>query len=396
MKKKLDFSKYLVFKSSLIEKYSFAFLQLISTLILTKLFGFSSLGLVAAYSLIISISTVLSEAGSSILIMRSSNLKNSLVANSFKISIVISSIVFCICFLLVFMFGHKVEANTLNGFYFYSSLIFFSPLQLISNSVLVQQRKFKSIFRINIQAWLMSITITFLIWFFIDKHKNVVLVYFIVLNFLRFIFAFKLIKMSTSFLMKTNIDFNLNYRISLISSQLFNSISNNIWTTIIAIRLNLDANAVYSLFVKLRDISIGNLSHSLHRIIIKNINKNLFFKNPLVFRGFLLMSIASIGFFFLTWLTRNFILEIFNHTGQKYDEIILVVLIVAIFYPISDYLKALLKKHKQKLVFILDLILVLTILILVLLIEDIYTLLTCYVIIQGIISSIFFYYAKKN
>ena len=395
MKKILDLSKFFVFKSSLIEKYSFAFLQLISTLILTKLFGFSSIGLVAAYSLVISISTVLSEAGSSILILRSSSLKDGLVANSFKISIVISSVIFCICFLFVFMFGHKVETNTLNGFYFYSSLIFFSPLQLISNSVLVQQRKFKSIFIINLQAWLVSITITFLIWFFIDKHQNFVLVYFIAINFLKFIFAFKLINISTSFVMKTNIDFNLNYRISLISSQIFNTFSNNIWTTIIAIRLNFDANAAYSLFVKLRDLSIGNLSHSLHRIILKNVNKKLLLKNPLVLRGFILVSIGSICFFFLTWLTRNFILEIFNHTGQNYDKIIIVVLIIAIFYPISDYLKALLKKHKQKLVLILDSISALTILILVVLIDDIYPLLICYVILQLIMSLILFYYAKK-
>lgn len=395
MKKILDFSNYLVFKSSLLEKYSFAFLQLISTIILTKLFGFDSLGLVAAYSLIISISTVLSEAGSSILILRSNNLKNTLIANSFKISIVISLIVFLVCFFLVFILGHKIETTTLNGFYFYSILIFFNPLQLISNSVLVQQRKFKSIFRINIMAWLISITLTFLVWFFIDYHKNFVLLYFIVLNILRFIFAFRLIKISTSFLMKSNIDFNFNYRVSLISSQLFNTLSNNIWTTIIAIRLNLDANAVYSLFVKLRDLTIGNLSHSLHRIIIKNINKNSFFKNPLVFRGFLLLSITSICFLFLTWLTRNFILEIFNHTGLKYDKIILAVLILTVFYPISDYLKALLKKYKQNLVLALDSILALTILLLVFLIEDIYILLISYVILQLIISFVIFYYAKK-
>ena len=312
MKKKLDFSKYFVFKSSLIEKYSFAFLQLISSIILTNLFGFSSLGLVAVYSLVISVSTVLSEAGSSILILRSGSLKDGLIANSFKISIVVSSIIICICFLFVFMFGHKVETNVLNGFYFYSTLIFFSPLQLISNTVLVQQRKFKSIFRINLQAWLISITITVLIWFFIDKHKNFVLVYFILINFLRFIFAFRLNKISISFVMKTNIDFNLNYRISLISSQIFNTFSNNIWTTIIAMRLNLDANSAYSLFVKLKDLSIGNLSHSLHRIVIKDVNKNVLFKNPLVFRGFLIVLIGSICFFLITWMIRNFILEIFS------------------------------------------------------------------------------------
>ena len=395
MKKKLDFSKYFVFKSSLIEKYSFAFLQLISSIILTNLFGFSSLGLVAVYSLVISVSTVLSEAGSSILILRSGSLKDGLIANSFKISIVVSSIIICICFLFVFMFGHKVETNVLNGFYFYSTLIFFSPLQLISNTVLVQQRKFKSIFRINLQAWLISITITVLIWFFIDKHKNFVLVYFILINFLRFIFAFRLNKISISFVMKTNIDFNLNYRISLISSQIFNTFSNNIWTTIIAMRLNLDANSAYSLFVKLKDLSIGNLSHSLHRIVIKDVNKNVLFKNPLVFRGFLIVLIGSICFFLITWMIRNFILEIFNHSGQNLDKIILVVLIIAIFYPITDYLKALLKKYKQKFVLILDSVSAFTILILIHLIDDIYTLLVCYLILQAIISFIIFYYANK-
>lgn len=395
MKKILDISKYFVFKSSLIEKYSFAFLQLISTLILTKLFGFSSLGLVAIYSLVISISTVLSEAGSSILILRSNKLEDELIANSFKLSIIISSIIFCISFLFVFTFGHKVETEILNGFYFYSLLFFFSPLQLISNSVLVQQRKFKSIFRINLLAWLISLTITLIIWFFIDKHKNYVLVYFIAISFFRFIFAFKLINISTPNVLNTNIDFNFNYRISLISSQILNTFSNNIWTTIIAVRLNLEANATYSLFVKLRDLSIGNLSHSLHRIIIKDVNKTYFFKNPLVLRGFLFMSIGSICFFLLTWLSRNIILEIFNYAGKDYDKIILVVLIISIFYPFSDFLKALLKKYKQKFVLILDFILALNILISVILIDEIYNLLIFYLLLNAIISLLIFYCAKR-
>ena len=60
---------------------------------------------------------------------------------------------------------------------------------------------------------------------------------------------------------------NFSYHFSITGSNIFNSISANIWTYAVSNLVSLEANSILSLFTKLRDITSGNLSHGIHRVV---------------------------------------------------------------------------------------------------------------------------------
>ena len=256
-------------------------------------------------------------------------------------------------------------------------------------------RMIKYLTIINLYSWLLAMTSAVIIWYFKGSNKEYVVFYFIVLSFFRFIFPlYKIINIRLLSLIHFE-NKNFNYRISLIFSQLSNTFTQNIWTTIIAIRLNLEANAVYSLFYKLRDLSLGNLSHSLHRIAIKNLKYFSPLKNKTVLNGFKVIIFGSIIFVVFLWFFKAEILLLFNNSSQNYYTIIIWVLLVGLLYPINDYIKALLKKYHQSFVLKIDVIVALIIFILVWFVKNIYILLPLYFILQFIVSLIIMFFVKK-
>ena len=107
---------------------------------------------------------------------------------------------------------------------------------------------------------------------------------------------------------------------------------------------------------------------------MKWVEPSSLFNDKSVVNGFKIVSFGSILFVFFAWILKSQILIIFNNNSSDYNQIIMWVLLIAVLYPINDYLKCLLKKYHQSFVLKIDIFLAFTIFILTLLIEDVFIL----------------------
>ena len=391
--------KYREYLFSLAEKYSLAILQLLTTLVMTSYFGFQSIGMVGSFSLIVSTATVLCECGATYEIL-GENIED---RNTVSISLILSLAISLFLYLLIFLFApifsellgdNKLYIKTLR---FYAFLVFTNPIQLISYAVFIKIKKTKYLFNLNIFSWVLSLIILFAVGIYLEWDYRAVVVYFVSLSFFRSALAlwwlFKHGHIGRSF----RGEYNLSRRLSLIGSQISNSVSANIWTTIVAVAVSLEANSVLALFIKLRDMSVGNMSHALHRIVYSRLGEyKTKERNSMVYKSLLIYGLFTILILGSLWVFRDLIKYMFSVELVNSDYLIVFVLLTGALYPFTDFFKSLLRYWKQRIVLRLDILLLICVALMYLVSFPIQLSFTLYLLLCLIQAGTITYYVQKS
>lgn len=348
------------FVFSAFEKYSFSCLQLLSSLFMSNYFGMESIGMIASFTLVVATSIGLCEAGSSFVIMGSNEEKfEELVCTCMYLSIMIAFFMYILIFLFAPLYTEQfsTEIDYSRSLRQYAFIIFTTPLQMVSFSTLIKLKKTKVLSIINLIAWALAILfLVFLKYENLNDHRNVVS-YFIILSFLRSIISLIYIFNLIGFKYPQKEYFKIKFRVSVITSQLANSITSNIWTFLVAILVSIESNAVLSIFTKIRDLSSGNLSHSIHRIVYSRIPQLSSYQRKNLILNWLgkFTFLNSIILIFI-YLLREPILFCFGSELINENNLLIIFpLSVALFYPLTDYLKALLRYFNNSKVLQIDL-----------------------------------------
>ena len=372
---------------SLIEKYSLSILQIIAILLITHYFGFISLGIIGSFSLIVSVFSGISEFGGSYGVIRSNKLSPIYITSSLFFSFIIGCLLYLILFFFTPLYLLFIDNSKefIDGLRLYGILVVLTPVQIISFTALIKLEKSNKLTLINIISWTLSLLILFLVGFRFSFNPINVIYYFIFLCMFRMIGGIFLLHRYNMFsLSKGFKKINFSYHFSITGSNIFNSISANIWTYAVSNLVSLEANSILSLFTKLRDISSGNLSHGIHRVVfgklaaLKNYKKKNLIKKTITY--FILLNTLIL---FLIALLNNLILNIFNY-DSKFPAYLLYVffpLVVGFFYPFTDTLKALARHNNQKLVIQIEFLTALILVIALIMINSILYLMLIFLII---------------
>lgn len=353
---------------SLIEKYSLAILQFLTTLYISRYFGIESLGMIAAFSLIVAVATVLSEAGSSYIIMGSTTDLAENISQSLTVSVGVSVVLYFVIYFLSPLYLSQIATTNhyvlaLQG---YALMILVNPIQLITYSGLIKLERTRSLVMINFISWFLSFLILYLLSVIEDRSNEVVVVYFVVLAFLRSALALIVLSRSMGLGKPLFSKFSFKYRMSLVASQIIHTISSNIWTYLIAMIVSIEANAILAVFSKVRDLISGNLSHAIHRIVYSKLPglelKTLKNFRLLWLRRFALLNSTLLLFLYLG---RKTILELFNVPwNPDLDIFILFPLCVGLLYPLTDFMKSLIRFDNQQTALLFDSLVLISIIIL--------------------------------
>ena len=341
------------FLFSAAEKYSLAFLQLLATLFMTNYFGMESLGMVASFTLITALATVVAEAGSSLVIMgaKQTEVQNR-IHESFVITLVLGVTFYVVIFLCADYYSDKIVStvdfgNTLRC---YGLLVISAPLQIVGFSSLIKLEETKALASINLLAWLCAFGVLMLIHFLQLGDYRSVIWYFLVLSCIRAFLSWLRLHRALG-LRILGIRFQeVRFRLSLISSQLCNTVAANIWTMLVAVHVSLEANAVLGLFNKLKDMGSGNLSHALHRVLYVRL-ANADGRRSAVTKVFSWFFFGNSILCLAIYCLKPIILEVF---GGEYrsdlDPFIFFPLILGLIFPAFDFMKAILRFFNQTLV----------------------------------------------
>lgn len=385
---------------SALEKYSFAFLQLLSTALITMYFGIESLGMIGSFTLLIATSIIISEAGSSFLILGCNDKDLEYTINN---SLLIALILGILQFILLLCFGN-FYTEMLNSNIEYSSALKYygiimisSPVQLIYYSAIIRLGKIKILTKINIISWIIAIFILNIYILSKQNDHRMVVWYFITLSLSRCLISFYYASKHID-----SYDFNLTRnetlkRLSLVSSGIANTITANIWLSLVAINVNMSANGVLSLFTKLRDLSIGNLAHALHRVVYSKLpTLPSTFHRKLIRKYFIYFLFITILLSFSIYIFSGPLMKFFSvKYSHEYLKFIYFSLGIGLFFPFTDYLKAILRYYNQKVVLIIEATLMIIICLTYLREQKLSDLMFLFLGLNILISTIIFWYVKK-
>ena len=345
---------------SALEKYSLAGLQLIATIFMTTYFGVESIGMIGGFTLLVAISTVISEAGSSFVIMGGVGNISEKYSASLLLAFFLSTMFYIILFISApaYTASFATELDYTQSLRLYGLIVFSAPLQLIAYSGLIKAGKTKILSKINVLAWIIAFMFLVVLYLVDLRHHEYVVGYFVILSLVRagcgLFVSFTFIKYK---LPKLG-DIDLKYRLSIVISQIANTITVNIWTYMVAVLVSIEANAILGIFSKLRDLVSGNLSHAIHRIVYVNIaDLSVAGKRKLIMTWLRRYALANVLFISTIYLLRNSVLIVFGVENINNSELLIIFpLMVGLLYPLTDLLKAILRYFKQSRVFQLELL----------------------------------------
>ena len=385
---------------SIIEKYSLSILQILGVILISYYFGFISLGIIGSFSLIVSVFSGISEFGGAFGVIRNENLSEKYISTAVFFSVIIGCLFYIFLYYLSPIYLHFIQDSEqfVHGLRLYGILIVLTPIQVISFTALIKLKKANKLTLINIISWILSILILLMIGNFYSFAPINVVFYFILLSFFRMTGAIYLLLKNN--LLSSSIGFNsidFFYHLSITGSNISNSITANIWTYAVSNLVSLEANSILSLFTKLRDISSGNLSHGIHRVIfgklsgLKENNKKVLIKDTIIY-FFIFNSIIL----FLIALLNDYILKIFSYdfVVEDYMLYVLFPLIIGLFYPFIDTLKAFLRHNKQTIAIAVEFITAIILIFVYFIINSITDLMLIFLLIV-IVQSIIFNLSEK-
>ena len=306
---------------------------------------------------------------------------------------------FILLFLYYTIYLHFIQDSEqfVHGLRLYGILIVLTPIQVISFTALIKLKKANKLTLINIISWILSILILLMIGNFYSFAPINVVFYFILLSFFRMTGAIYLLLKNN--LLSSSIGFNsidFFYHLSITGSNISNSITANIWTYAVSNLVSLEANSILSLFTKLRDISSGNLSHGIHRVIfgklsgLKENNKKVLIKDTIIY--FFIFN--SIILFLIALLNDYFKIFSYDFVVEDYMLYVLFPLIIGLFYPFIDTLKAFVRHNKQTIAIAVEFITAIILIFVYFIINSITNLMLIFLLIV-IVQSIIFNLSEK-
>ncbi len=339
---KLGQSKEIIF--SFIEKFGVSFLNFFASIFLIKLLGIESLGFIGSFSLIAGVTLTVSDGGFTQLILKLDNLNSKDYSGIFIVNFIIALFFSTLIFLFSEPFATYYNDLTLKYWLkIYTLTIIFNSLSIVPIAVMTKTGDYRKLLRINSVAILSSIII-FYIYYFLTENINYKssVYYFIILSFLKSFLLIVFFKFNLSFskISFKTIQDNLDFNFSIIFGQLINSVSANIVAFVLPNLIDYKIAGIYALFNKIKEFSVGNINHSIHRVIFSSLSsiKQYSNRNNLMIKSTILAASISLIVMIVVFIGKGFIMNIFeiNNIFVEYDYIILYVCLLGSLWPILN------------------------------------------------------------
>lgn len=329
---------------SFIEKFSVSILNFIASIFLIKLLGFESLGFIGSFSLITGVALTISDGGFTQLILKLNNLNSKDYSGIFIVNFFIALILIAIIFLFAENFASYYNDQSLTYWLkLYTLTIIFNSLSIVPVAIMTKTGKYKKLLKLNSIAILSSL-ILFYIYYMQTGNINYrdSMYYFILLSFLRsvFLLVFLRLNLSLSNISFKNIIDNLDFNISVIFGQIINSVGVNIVAFALPNLIDYKVAGIYALFNKIKEFSVGNINHSIHRVIFSSLSslKEYNKRNNMMLSSTALAALISLIIMMGVFTFRDLIITIFGSSDNtiEYDFIILYVCFLGSLWPILN------------------------------------------------------------
>ena len=166
-----------LFYHSVLEKYSFSILQFLATLFMTKYFGVKSIGMIGSFTFFVALSTVISEAGSSFIILGCDDGKfKQKLMDSVFIALFLGSLQFLMLFSFSDFYTRMLSSSEdlSQVMRLYGVIMISSPLQMVFYSALVRLGAIKTMTRINLISWSVGFIVLLLVYYRGNDYRMVV------------------------------------------------------------------------------------------------------------------------------------------------------------------------------------------------------------------------------
>ena len=329
---------------SFIEKFSVSILNFIASIFLIKLLGFESLGFIGSFSLITGVALTISDGGFTQLILKLNNLNSKDYSGIFIVNFFIALILIAIIFLFAENFASYYNDQSLTYWLkLYTLTIIFNSLSIVPVAIMTKTGKYKKLLKLNSIAILSSL-ILFYIYYMQTGNINYrdSMYYFILLSFLRsvFLLVFLRLNLCLSNISFKNIIDNLDFNISVIFGQIINSVGVNIVAFALPNLIDYKVAGIYALFNKIKEFSVGNINHSIHRVIFSSLSslKEYNKRNNMMLSSTALAALISLIIMMGVFTFRDLIITIFGSSDNtiEYDFIILYVCFLGSLWPILN------------------------------------------------------------
>lgn len=329
---------------SFIEKFSVSILNFIASIFLIKLLGFESLGFIGSFSLITGVALTISDGGFTQLILKLNNLNSKDYSGIFIVNFFIALILIAIIFLFAENFASYYNDQSLTYWLkLYTLTIIFNSLSIVPVAIMTKTGKYKKLLKLNSIAILSSL-ILFYIYYMQTGNINYrdSMYYFILLSFLRsvFLLVFLRLNLSLSNISFKNIIDNLDFNISVIFGQIINSVGVNIVAFALPNLIDYKVAGIYALFNKIKEFSVGNINHSIHRVIFSSLSslKEYNKRNNMMLSSTALAALISLIIMMGVFTFKDLIITIFGSSDNtiEYDFIILYVCFLGSLWPILN------------------------------------------------------------
>mgnify|MGYP001339959415 CR=1 FL=1 len=329
---------------SFIEKFSVSILNFIASIFLIKLLGFESLGFIGSFSLITGVALTISDGGFTQLILKLNNLNSKDYSGIFIVNFFIGLTLISIIFLFAENFASYYDDQSLTYWLkLYTLTIIFNSLSIVPVAVMTKTGKYKKLLKLNSIAILSSL-ILFYIYYVQTGNINYreSMYYFILLSFLRslLLLIFFRFNLSLSKISFKNIIDNLDFNISVILGQIINSVGVNIVAFALPNLIDYQVAGIYALFNKIKEFSVGNINHSVHRVIFSSLSslKEYNKRNNLMLSSTALASLIALIIMIGIFIFRDLIILLFGSPDNtiEYGFIILYVCFLGSLWPILN------------------------------------------------------------